>query len=441
MKRRITTAIVGVAAFVLLGLGIPFAVIAQRSILDSEVVRLQAAAATTLIEVDVPIDLNQLAVLASQPGPPPTFAIYGTDGIRIFGHGPSVGDRAVTDAASGTTSSTTDASIVVATPITGADEVVVGVLRLDESFARVDGQTRIVWLTMAIAATIALGLAWLIASQLGERLSGPIVHLANEASRIGHGGVLERQPPTGIDEIDLLGATLTEGSERINEALARERRFSADVSHQLRTPLAGLRLKLEAAVGEEGIPSASESESPLIDLARIEETVEHLLVFARDAIPPSATSSLDAAVRAAIRRWTERAANQSRSIVMPTTVDVAVRGAQQSVDQILDVLIDNALMHGRGTVAVSVRTIVGGAALDVADEGSTVPETDDDLFRRGHGTNTGIGLALARSIAEAEGGRLLLTQRRPTTFSLILVQADGPARERPQAPAPDSPFP
>jgi signal transduction histidine kinase len=95
--------------------------------------------------------------------------------------------------------------------------------------------------------------------------------------------------------------------------------------------------------------------------------------------------------------------------------------AGNSIDQIVDVLIDDALRHGNGAVTVTARSLGGAVAIDVADEGSVADiVTDERLFQRGEGDGHGIGLALARSLATAEGGRLLLTNRHPATFTLFL---------------------
>lgn len=422
MRRRITTAIVGVTAFVLLALGVPLALVAQRQILSSEVVELQAIAAQTLTEITLPLDADELAEVAREPDVPHPFTVYGADGRLIYGEGPPTADAVVLDALRGNPSSATEDLIVVATPITGPHEVIVGALRLSEHLSEANTRALRAWLVMALAGGVALGIAYLIARRLARRLSQPVTELAAAAAQLGNGGILARHVPVGIDEIDLLGATLVDGSQRVSEALARERRFSADVSHQLRTPLAGLRLKLEAAqtMDDNGATVAS----ALDDLDRVEGTVSHLLAFARDAIAPRSTCSLAEAAQAAANRWRARSSDSARAIEVAGASSANVAAAQGSVDQILDVLVDNALTHGRGAVTLTVRTLTGGAAVDVTDDGSIHDNiSDDELFRRGHGINHGIGLSLARSMAEAEGGRLMLLRRDPTTVSLVLLEA------------------
>lgn len=423
MKRRITTAIVGVTAFVLLALGIPLAIIAERQLLDSEVVELQASAAETLTEIAIPLDASELAGIASEPDSPPPFAVYGLDGILLFGPGPKIAEPAVNAALRGESSSSTDGQIVVATPITDSNETVVGALRLSESLSGTQSRARRAWLVMAGAGVAALAIAWLIGSRIAKGLSRPVIELAALATKMGNSGLIDNHQPVGITEIDLLGTALVESSHRVTESLTRERRFSADVSHQLRTPLTGLRLKLESAATNE--QNQTLALTALDDLDRIDSTVAHLLAFARDAVPPSSTSALQDAVVAAQRRFEPRAVATERALAVTGTVADHVQASASSIEQVLDVLLDNAFDHGQGQITMTLRSIAGGAAIDVNDEGALAADVDEEtLFRRGHGHNNGIGLALARSLAEAEGGRLLLLRRQPTTFSLVLLSAD-----------------
>ena len=247
--------------------------------------------------------------------------------------------------------------------------------------------------------------------------------MAALATKMGNGGVIDNHQTVGITEIDLLGTALVESSHRVTESLTRERRFSADVSHQLRTPLTGLRLKLEAAATNE--QNQTLARTALDDLDRVDSTVAHLLAFARDAVPPSSTSSLRDAVVAAKQRFESRAVTTERTLTVTGSVTDHVQASAPSIEQVLDVLLDNAFEHGEGQITMTLRSIAGGAAIDVNDEGALSDDVDEEsLFRRGHGHNNGIGLALARSLAEAEGGRLLLVRRQPTTFSLVLLSAD-----------------
>ncbi|MEP7202033.1 MAG: HAMP domain-containing sensor histidine kinase [Ilumatobacteraceae bacterium] len=424
MRRRITEAIVGVSALILVVLGVPLALVIHKSILDSEVVELQATAARTLTEIQVPIDRSQLAALSSEPDTPPPFSVYDAAGSLVFGDGPAQADSAVRRALAGDQASTTDGEIVVATPISDdTNERVVGALRLTESLAEPNHRSRVAWLEMAATGLTALALGWLIAERLARRLSQPVTDLAAAAVRMGDGGALARPTKSsGVSEIDTLANALADSSVRINDALARERRFSADVSHQLRTPLTAIRLRLEAARSQHAPDTI---ESALDDLHRLEQTVDHLLAFARDSIPATSTVRPAETARQAADRWHDRVVAAGRHLTIKTSEPITTRGSVASTEQILDVLIDNALHHGDGDITITQRRIAGGAAIDVCDEGMHIESTDAErIFERGHGDRNGIGLALARSIAEAEGGRLILSRRSPTTFSLILLEPE-----------------
>jgi signal transduction histidine kinase len=424
VTRRIREAIVGVSAAILLVLGLPLAAAVHRVILDSEVVEREAAANRTLAEIAVPLDARQLASIRHDPDAPPPFAIYDTEGRRIYGTGPDHADSLVRHALEGDPATSQSGSIEVALPIPdrSREERILGAVRLEESRRDADRRTHTAWLVMGGSALLALAGAWLVGTRLARRLSQPIIDLATEASSIGDGGTMPRPAQTGIEEIDQLSTVLSDSTDRVNEALARERRFSADVSHQLRTPMTALRLHLETAASSE---DSAEAASALADLARLEETVDHLLVVARDAQPTASTVRLDLAASETVERWRRRAEAAGRAIATRLAEVGPARGAAASVGQILDVLIDNALHHGEGAITLTVRRIAGGAAVDVSDEGESISRNDvDRIFERGHGSGHGIGLALARAMAEREGGRLVLSRTQPTTFSLILLQHD-----------------
>src|SRR4051794_38144313 len=330
VSRRITEAIVGVTALVLLVLGLPLAIAVHRSILTSEVVELQASAARALTEVNVPLDPAQLDGITREPDAPPPFSVYTLDGNRIFGPGPAIADPATRVALSGVQASTTDHQIVVATPISDdTNEHVVGALRLTESLAETNHRSRVAWFVMAVFALAALALAWLIARRVARRLSQPVTELAAAAARIGDGpGTVERRKPSGIVEIDTLATALSDSSERVNEALARERRFSSDVSHQLRTPLTSLRLRLESARSADDRELIS---GALDDLDRIEGPAEPLPAFPRAARPPPPRVQLDKCPRQAADRWRARVSARGRELKITACEPIATRGSATSV--------------------------------------------------------------------------------------------------------------
>ncbi len=424
MRRRIVEAIVGVAALLLLALGIPLAIAVDHSVLASEVVELQAVAARTLAEIDVPIDPQQLQRTHAESDSPPPFDVYDAGGNLVFGQGPTTADDATRRALAGETVSTTDGRIVVITPIIDrTTERVAGALRLTESLSGANRRVRFALLIMAASGLVALGLGWLVANRLARRLTQPLADLAAAAAATtGDGGPVVTTSVTGVAEIDTLTEALDANAQRVSDALARERRFSADVSHQLRTPLTAIRLRVDAARAND---DASQLVGVLDDLGRIESTVDHLLAFARDEMQPRASVRLDELATTATARWRDRFHAANRELSLRVDFGLGATGTSASVSQVLDVLLENAIRHGRGAVIVATRRIPGGAAVDVADEGDALdPTSSERIFRRGEGTGTGIGLALARSLVEADGGRLVLSHQNPTTFSLILLDRE-----------------
>lgn len=432
MSKRIATAIVGVTAVVLLALGIPLAVAIHHTIVQSEVVELQAAAARALAEISVPLHASELVELRA-PDRDQSLSVYDVSGRRLTGDGPADPDDETSRALAGTPTTSTNPHLVAAYPITfGTDENVVGALRLDESSQQMTRRILVAWLVMVVAGLAALAGAWLIAHAVARRLARPVVELARLASESGRGWVIEQPASTGVAELDALGAALADSSRQSHEALARERRFSADVSHQLRTPLTHLRLALDRIARDEANDSAILS--CLTDLDRVDATVHHLSVYARETIPHDVSTDLDVAAAESARRWQQHAARRDRQITLVIGQDRPhiAHANPVAVDQTLDVLIDNALRHGAGLIQIQVRTLAGGVAIDINDEGSDT--LDDTVFERGTGHGHGIGLALARSLIEAEGGRLILSQRRPPTFSLVLLDDSAPAADAATAP-------
>ncbi len=351
-------------------------------------------------------------------------AVYVDRGQRIQGSGPDGGDYVVQRALRGDTNSgDVNGDLVVAVPV-NHDSDVIGAVRAASPRSDVMRQVMLVWLAMLGLAGLAIGTVWLVARRQARRLARPLEELSEAARRLGDGDFSVRTRPADIPEIDSVGTALNSTAGRLDDMLARERSFSADASHQLRTPLTGLRLRLEAALDRPGQDLRHAITAGIADADRLEQTVEELLALARDT-RSSSTTPLDipGLLEEIERGWHDRLAAQERTLRVAVDPQAPVSLASTAaVRQVLTVLLDNAATHGSGTVSVAVRNAADALAIDVSDEGAGITAPEPELFARrsrladGHG----IGLALARSLAEAEGGRLRLTRPAPPTFTLLV---------------------
>jgi signal transduction histidine kinase len=277
---------------------------------------------------------------------------------------------------------------------------------------------------LAAAAFVVLILAILAAVLLGRRLARPLERVAVAAGRLGDGDFSVRAPRGDIREVDAVADALDLTSTRLADLIGRERAFSADASHQLRTPLAALRLELEALQLTATHPQ--ELERALIEVDRLQQTIETLLAVARDHPRPDTTCELAALLTETEQRWRGPFADGARRLTLslPGT-SVVVRAADRVVREILDVVLDNALRHGDGPVSIVLRTIdEDWAEIAIADQGTGFPSDEQTAFTRrstsadGHG----IGLPLARSLAHAEGGRLTITNTGPAPRIALMLR-------------------
>jgi signal transduction histidine kinase len=353
-----------------------------------------------------------------------SLAVYDHDGDLVAGRGPS-GDSLVEEALAGRIATGGDESeLAVAVAVTHDTEVI-GAVRVASSRTGLYTQVGLVWLAMAALAALAVGAVWRLARRQAKRLAGPLEQLAGTARRLGDGDFSVRAEPVGIAEIDSVGRALSLTATRLDEMLARERAFSADASHQLRTPLAGLRLRLEAALHQPEQDPRAAITAGLAEADRLERTIDELLALARDTRPPGGDPlDLPALLEEIERAWSHRLAERQRELrfdVDPQAPES--RASTATVRQVLAVLLDNAATHGRGTVTLRVRDAAGVLAVDVSDSGAGITTPEAVLFTRRaeNAAGHGIGLALARSLAEAEGGRLTLSSAAPPTFTLLLA--------------------
>jgi signal transduction histidine kinase len=356
---------------------------------------------------------------------PTDVGVYTADGTRMAGRGPARADAVTARALHGAVAEeTVGGQLVVAVPVRQGERVIAAA-RASVPVRRALDRVRWAWAAMAVLGALAVGAAAVVAGRQAGRLARPLVDLAIAARTLGDGDLTARAPRSGVPEIDVAAVALDDTAGRLGELIARERAFSAHASHQLRTPLTGLRLLLESAAGgtEDELRRATSQALEATD--RLEQTIDELLALARS---DSAASPLDVdalladlhAGRVGPLGATGRAFRTARDEVLPE-----VRASAGSVRQVLAVLLDNATVHGRGTVTVRARDAGDALALDVEDEGDG-PPVDVDLFRRTESgpSRHGLGLPLARALAEAEGGRLVLSRPGPQPrFTLVLPES------------------
>ncbi|MER5464139.1 MULTISPECIES: ATP-binding protein [unclassified Streptomyces] len=290
------------------------------------------------------------------------------------------------------------------------------------SVTREVGRTLLIIGGVALLAVIA---AVLLAVRQANRLGSPLTDLAETAERLGSGDPRPRHKRYGVPELDRVADVLDSSAERIARMLTAERRLAADASHQLRTPLTALSMRLEEITVAEDLETVKEEASiALAQVERLTDVVERLLTNSRDPRTGSAVVfDLDEVVKQQLEEWRPAYRSVGRAIVCSGRQGMRAVGTPGAVAQVLAALIENSLMHGGGTVAVRTRVTGNQAVVEVTDEGPGVPaDLGARIFERTiSGRNsTGIGLAVARDLAEADGGRLELLQQYPPVFALFL---------------------
>ncbi|APU40572.1 ATP-binding protein [Streptomyces sp. TN58] len=415
MRRRLIQSTLAVVLVVIAVFGVSLVIVETRTItssaqdrVESEALRLVGVVEANVLEKK-PVDPAALAELLDA-GHYARIAVPGQPAVEV---GASIPDSVVRGTARGEQGET----VVV-----------------EEARSTV---TREVVRTLAVVGAVALlavVAAVLLAVRQANRLASPLTDLAETAERLGSGDPRPRHKRYGVPELDRVADVLDASAERIGRMLTAERRLAADASHQLRTPLTALSMRLEEITVTEDLETVREEATiALTQVERLTDVVQRLLTNSRDPRTGSAVPfDLDEVVKQQIEEWRPAYRSAGRAIVRSGKQGVRAVGTPGAVSQVLATLVENALMHGGGTVALRTRVIGNQAVLEVTDEGPGVPpDLGNRIFERAiSGRNsTGIGLAVARDLAEADGGRLELLQTQPPVFALFLSRtAPEPAR-------------
>ena len=282
---------------------------------------------------------------------------------------------------------------------------------------------------IAALSVVAVLAGVFVASLQARRYAGPMTQLVDRAERFGAGESRFQPLVTGIGEVDRIAEVLARSALQMTRSLASERDFASDASHQLRTPLTALLMRLEEiAVTDDLEVVQEEAGIAIAQVERLTTVVDELLSRSRrvhDA-PPSSVS-LDSVIASLQREWQPAFEQARRSVRVHGQRGLLVLATPVALSQVLSTLLENALAHGRGTVDVHARRSGPSVVVEVSDQGDGVPPTiAPHIFERSVSTakSTGLGLALARDLAEANGGRLELIQAQPAIFALFLSEAE-----------------
>ncbi len=266
-----------------------------------------------------------------------------------------------------------------------------------------------------LALALGLGVAWILAGSI----SRPLKALAAVARRRAEGDLEARAEPRGSSEQIEVANAFNEMSDRLGAMLESQRAFVADASHQLRTPLTGLRLRLEAAGVKTSDPAvARELEAADRETERLDELVAGLLQLASSEQPATDDrADLSDAAKQAAERWRGPASESRHEIVVDADGAPAVRAAANELAVILDNLVENAIKYSPGgsSVRIECGRDDGAASIDVLSEsGPLDPEVERHAFERfyrgvrNHRSGTGLGLPIVAALAKRRGGRARL---------------------------------
>ncbi|WP_042427659.1 ATP-binding protein [Streptacidiphilus anmyonensis] len=326
------------------------------------------------------------------------------------------------------------APIVIGVPPSGADPVTATAtgphgetVVVQESRQPVDNSILRMLLLLVGVAALTVAAAMALASWQARRITRPLIELAETAERLGSGDPRPRQRRYGMAELDRVAEVLDQSAERIGRMLTAERRLAADASHQLRTPLTALSMRLEEIVETDDLDTVKEEAAiALGQVERLTDVVQRLLTNSRESRNAAAVAfDVDEVIKQQAEEWRPALRRYGRKLYIEGPPGLWAVGTPGAVAQVIAALIENSLMHGDGNVTIRTRVRDTRVVIEVQDEGAGVPdELGARVFERavsGH-NSTGIGLAVARDLAEADGGRLELLSQRPPVFALFLAR-------------------
>jgi signal transduction histidine kinase len=438
MRRRLLLSYLAVGALVLGLLAIPLAVSYahnERQDLASKVERDAVALATLVedaLERGTPVPAQVRAAASDYDGDTGgRVLVVGRDGTAVVDTAPT-GSRdfssrpEITRALQGRIATGTRGSqtlgtdlLYVAVPVASAGTVH-GAVRITYPTAAVEAQIHRYWWLLGGIAAAVLAVTAVLAAVLARWIIRPLDRLEHAADAIGAGDLTARAQPEGPPEVRRLGETFNTTAAKLDALIRSQDAFVADASHQLRTPLTALRLRLENLDRDVAGPGKPELEAALAEVERLSALVDALLRLARAdraATHPEATD-VDGLVRDRVAAWTPLADEREVTLEAHVESGLTALATPGHVEQVLDNLIANALdVAPAGTaITLTAQPVDGWGELHVSDAGPGIGPDErirafDRFWRdRGDHDGFGLGLAIVKRLVTADGGEVELRQ-------------------------------
>jgi signal transduction histidine kinase len=408
VRRRILLAILLAVAVTACALGVPLGYTAMQMVETLTESNLLSSAQRLATSVDQDLDagrkpnLAQLSLIAPEGGEI-TLSLHGQTPRTA---GPSVGPDSISESAQ----------------VAGN-----GTVRLAEPAGPMRRLQAEVAVFVVLLVVLSISTGTVVATVTARRLTEPMRHVADRAIRLGAGDFRPDGSRYGVPELDLVADALDTSASALALLVQRERELVGDVSHQLRSRLTALQLRLETLAVASNQETAEDAAAALDQAERLAQVLDELLAAASAARAAEA-QPVNLAVRlpAMVAEWRELLRAKGRTLRLRVPEGLLARATPGRLRESLGVLLDNSLRYGTGTVLVAARRGDGMVLIEVSDAGPGVPdELAAHVFERGvsGGGSTGVGLALARALVDADGGRLELAVLRPPTFALFLPVA------------------
>ena len=294
---------------------------------------------------------------------------------------------------------------------------------------RVLGLDTAAWVLLAplVGGGVAVVVARCLLRVLDARRSRGLDFIRHQIDTIRDGGGALPRANVGLSDVDETTQAIARLAGELARQRALDRDFAADASHQLRTPLTALLMRLEEIAETDDLTVIrDEAAVAVTQVERLSGVVDTLRNRTQDGAEVPEIS-LDSVLAGLQREYQPAFTAARRTMRVDGPPGLAVRCAPLDLAQILQSLIENALAHGAGRVTISMRGSIGSVVLEVHDEGEGVPTAiAPHIFERSvTSSGSGLGLGLARQLAERNGGRLELVQARPAVFAVFL---SGPGR-------------